>query len=186
LIVVAADTIEVGGTRLLSTTSRWAVEAALWTSLDSATVPPDPRAYGDRTALALITWRSDSVIVHRLRAVGVHAEVGSVAVDSLAGGWSFELGVDSTRVAVRCILTGQSERLSYPLPAFATVWEAGGLPTAFTVYTYFGHYRQQCDPQITVEGEFSLFLPLKGSARRPGAVRGRVETSWAARGGIYR
>lgn len=186
LSVVAADTIEVGGTRLASSSHGWAVDASLWTAVDSATVPRDARAHGDRSALALVAWRSDPGIVKKLRAAGVPAEKGTVAVDSFAGGWSFELVLDSARLAVRCRLMGKPQALSYPLPAFATVWQAGGLPIAFTVYTYFGHVGQSCNPQISMDGVYALFLPLKESARWPSAVRGQVLTGWRARAGIYR
>jgi len=71
------------------------------------------------------------------------------------------------------------------IPAFSTVWYSTEEPSFFTIYTYYGHYVQECDIHIETSGRHKL-INLVQDGLNKGILSSNIQSKWRAKAGIYR
>jgi hypothetical protein len=103
------------------------------------------------------------------------------------GSWRLALSLPDGAIHGRCTPTGPRIPQDYPLPDYTTVWSAGSEPTAFTIYTGYGHHTQHCTAEWTAVGTNLLVDVLNATLSDPPPWMATVvEDGWRARAGLYR
>jgi hypothetical protein len=143
----------------------------------------DHRAKGTQTAVELASWYADTTLANWIRARAGPRSVGRIGMTRTDATWILSLQDSSSTITATCRLSGSRQAMSFPLPAFATVWHAGHRADAFVVYTYAGNQFQTCEePTLTANGRSVIARAINS---RSAWLDGGVEDGWVARAGFY-
>jgi hypothetical protein len=146
----------------------------------------DERARG-RNWVEVAFWTPDPTFVRLLRPYWPRVREAPVTITRVDGDWWLALSLPDGTIRGRCTPTGPRLPADYPLPDYSTVWSAGSEPTAFTIYTGFGHHTRDCIDEWTAEGTNSLVGAVNATLKDPPPWMATVmEDGWRARAGVYR
>jgi hypothetical protein len=160
--------------------------SAVWwlPALQDSAVTFDPRSKPGDQLIELASWSADEQFAHRLHAIMPSASAAGVTMsrDALNGEWSIHLQEPGATFTGTCRPRGNAALASYSLPQYSTVWAAGPMPSAFVVYTYYGHLVRPCEGSLRATGSSKLARAFEEGA----ILRIDEQSGWRARAAAYR
>jgi hypothetical protein len=158
-------------------------QSVFWWAAATRNDSLDHRAKGSQTAVELASWYADTTLANWIRARAGTKSVGRIGMTRTDATWILSLQDSSSTITATCRLSGSRQAMSFPLPAFTTVWHAGHRADAFVVYTYAGNQFQTCEePTLTANGRSVIARAINS---RSAWLDAGVEDGWVARAGFY-
>lgn len=158
-------------------------QSVFWWAAATPNDSLDLRARGSQTAVELATWYADRTLANWIRARAGNKSMGRIGMTRTDATWTLSLQDSSSTIRATCPLSGSRQAMSFPLPAFATVWHAGHRADTFVVYTYAGNQFQPCKtPTLAAKGRSVIARAINS---RSAWLDAGVEDGWVARAGFY-
>ena len=185
LLIIIADSIVINDIPIKSINGSLPAITLLWVWVEEPREVFDNRAMGNQGYISQMDCYPNSDLVNKYKALGIPAEYGITEASPRSDGWNAIFKINNSEMKIVTKNKNEPTPMNYTLPAFMTVWYSTKRPSLFTIFTYYGHYVQDCDIQIETSGNHKLIKLIQNGLIHD-HLPADIQSEWRAKSGIYR